>query len=106
MATLDQLAEEIPQPVTVVKLDVEGAEFRALQGAQQAARARAARFHRRVRTREHLQRQGASAAAVQELFEAAEYIAYRIGARSTRLEGEWMRPEGDPNILRSSSRAQ
>ena len=33
MARLDQRAEEIPQRVTVVKLDVEGAEFRALHGA-------------------------------------------------------------------------
>lgn len=104
--TLDQLASEIPQPVSLVKLDVEGAEHRALRGATRLLEDARPDFIVEFEP-VHLERQGASATALKDLFDAADYVAYRIGTRLERMKESWVRAEGDPNILlRPRSRAR
>jgi FkbM family methyltransferase len=98
VTTLDELADEIPRPVSLVKLDVEGAELRALRGATRLLDEARPDFIVELEP-EHLERQGSSVAALQELFEAVGYVAYLIGDGLTRVRGSWERPAGDPNIL-------
>jgi len=97
--TLDDIAGEELERVKLVKLDVEGAELRALRGAEQLiARARPD-FIVELES-EHLQRQGASVEAVRALFADAGYVGFAIGEYGLeRLDAAWSRSGGDPNVV-------
>jgi FkbM family methyltransferase len=99
VTTLDQVAGELLDRTRVVKLDVEGAELRALQGASALFDRARPDFIVEVEP-EHLARQGSSPADVQALFDDAGYVAYEIAERGLLpIRGSWERPAGDPNIV-------
>ena len=99
VGTLDELAEEVLERLTLVKLDVEGAELRALGGAKRIIEHGRADFIVELEP-EHLERQGGSIAEVQELFEGAGYVGYSVDEEIPQpLRGAWRRPNGNPNIL-------
>jgi FkbM family methyltransferase len=99
VTTLDDLAGEWLERTSLVKLDVEGAELRTLQGASQLLERARPDFIVELEP-EHLERQGASVGEVQSLFAAAGYEAFLIGDGGFEaLRGPWHRPAGDPNIV-------
>jgi FkbM family methyltransferase len=98
VTTLDDLAATLDRAVSLVKLDIEGAELRALRGATVMLRDLRPDFLIELEP-QHLERQGCSVAEVQDLFEDVGYAAYTLGDRPERLSGVWERPHGDPNIL-------
>jgi FkbM family methyltransferase len=98
VTTLDAIAASIAGEVGLVKLDVEGAELRALRGAAGLLQGPRPDFIIELEP-EHLTRQGCSVAEVQELFADANYVGYSIADRLERLPGAWTRPAGDPNIV-------
>ena len=100
VTTLDELAGDVLEQVKLVKLDVEGAELRALRGAARLLDGPRPDFIIELEP-EHLQRQGGSAAEIEELFQAAGYVGYSISPAGTLepLPAAWQRPAGDPNIL-------
>jgi FkbM family methyltransferase len=99
VTTLDDVAGEWLERTRLVKLDVEGAELRALQGARRLLERARPDFIVELEP-EHLERQGASLAEVQSLFDDAGYTGYSIGAAGLeRLRGSWHRPTDDPNIV-------
>jgi FkbM family methyltransferase len=98
VTTLDELAASLAVPVTLVKLDVEGAELRALRGAARLLTADRPDFIIELEP-EHLARQGCSVAELQALFHRAGYAGYAIGERFEPLPERWNRPPGDPNIV-------
>ena len=81
VSCLDELAATLPAPPALVKLDVEGAEVKALRGARELVAARTTTFIIEVEP-EHLQRQGTS---VQELRET--FIDYEAFAIETKRGG-------------------
>jgi FkbM family methyltransferase len=100
--TLDALTASLPR-VDLVKLDLEGAELRALLGAR-----RLLAEHRPALIIElepdHLQRQGGSIGEIESLLRDAGYDAFDIVAngedlRFAPLDSPWCRPAGDPNIV-------
>lgn len=100
--TLDALTAPLAR-VDLVKLDVEGAELRALQGGR-----RMLAEHRPLLVLEfepaHLGRLGDSAADVESLLTEAGYTAFEIAVdggatRFVPLPSPWRRPVGEPNIL-------
>ena len=99
VATLDELAGDLLDRVRVVKIDVEGAEERALLGASELlARARPD-FIIEIEP-DHLARQGSSLEGLRRIFEDVGYVGCSIvGARLEPISGPWHRPEGDPNIV-------
>jgi FkbM family methyltransferase len=99
VTTLDAVAGEALERVKLVKLDVEGAELRALRGASELiARARPD-FIVELEA-EHLERQGASVEEVRALFADAGYQAFAIGDHGFEALGEaWTRSGGDPNVV-------
>lgn len=100
VTTLDELAGAVLEQVKLVKLDVEGAELRALRGAARLLDGPRPDFIIELEP-EHLQRQGGSAAEVQELFNVAGYAGYSISPTGTLepLPDVWQRPAGDPNVV-------
>jgi FkbM family methyltransferase len=99
VATLDDVASDVLERVSLVKLDVEGAELRALRGATELLHRARPDFIVELEP-EHLARQGGSIGEVQELFDAAAYVGYSISeGRLERLPHAWGRPVGDPNIV-------
>ena len=100
VTTLDDVAGELLDRVTLVKLDVEGAELRALRGAAGLLAGPRPDFIVELEA-EHLARQDSSVADVQALFEDAGYAAFAIarGQRLERLDGSWEPPGPDPNIV-------
>jgi FkbM family methyltransferase len=106
VTTIDELAADVAHRVSLVKLDVEGAELRALRGAVGLLEGPRPDFIIELEP-EHLERQGSSVVELRELFDDAGYVGYSIGDRIERLAGAWDRPTGDPNILvRPRERAQ
>lgn len=99
VATLDDVAGDLLERTSLVKLDVEGAELLALGGAPRLLERARPDFIVELEP-EHLERQGASIGAVQALFEDAGYRGHAIRAGALEpLSGEWRRPEGDPNMV-------
>jgi len=98
VTTLDDLAATLDRSVSLVKLDVEGAELRALHGASELLRVARPDFLIELEP-QHLARQGSSVAELQDLFEDVAYVGYALGDKPERLSGAWERPHGDPNIL-------
>ncbi|MGH2845282.1 MAG: FkbM family methyltransferase, partial [Thermoleophilaceae bacterium] len=102
-ATLDEMAHRHADRVRLVKLDVEGAELRALEGSRRLLESARPAFMLEVEP-EHLARQGASVAAIQELFAGFDYRAFWIGRDTggpfvSPADGEWTGGDGDPNVL-------
>jgi FkbM family methyltransferase len=98
VTTLDELARCAGGGVGLVKLDVEGAELRALRGATGLLAGSRPDFIVELEP-DHLGRQGCSIAEVQELFENARYVGFSIADGLERLPRRWTRPRGDPNIV-------
>lgn len=99
VTTLDKLAGDDLSRTRVVKLDVEGAELRALQGATQLLETARPDFIVELEP-EHLERQGGSIQGLQSLFEGSGYVAYAVaGGTLQLLLGSWRRDGADPNIV-------
>jgi FkbM family methyltransferase len=99
VATLDEVAGDHLERTRLVKLDIEGAELRALRGAAGLLERARPDFIVELEP-EHLERQGSSLEEVQTLFGDAGYSAFAIGARGLEpLAGAWHRPAGDPNVV-------
>lgn len=99
VTTLDELAGDRVDQTSLVKIDVEGAELRALRGASRLLEHARPDFIIELEP-EHLERQGSSARDVQALFEDARYTAFAIGDKTLEpLHGNWARPAADPNIV-------
>jgi FkbM family methyltransferase len=99
VTTLDALAGDLVDRVKLVKIDVEGAELRALEGASRLLSKARPDFIVELEP-EHLERQGSSLEAVQALFAEAAYVGYEIGEQGFKpLHGTWHRPAGDPNVV-------
>jgi hypothetical protein len=89
--------------VDLVKLDLEGAELRALRGARRLLAERRPALLIELEPG-HLERQGGSVAELESLLEGAGYVAFEIvpdGGRVclTPLRKLWRRPEANPNIV-------
>lgn len=101
VTTLDALTADLGGRVAVVKLDLEGAEAKALRGAGDLIRRDARVFIVELEA-EHLARQGSSIADVRAVLEPHGYEAYAItpAARLVRVVGGW-RPsdDGEPNVV-------
>jgi FkbM family methyltransferase len=101
--TLDALTAPMAR-VDLVKLDLEGAELRALRGASELLRSRRPALLIELEPA-HLARQDGSVAELQALLSAAGYEAFGMTARAsggvtfTALEQEWTRPAGEPNVV-------
>jgi FkbM family methyltransferase len=98
VTTLDEIAASVGGRVSLVKLDIEGAELRALRGATGLLTGSRPDFIIELEP-EHLKRQGCSVAEMQELFENAGYVGYSIAEVPKRLPEKWIRPAGDPNVV-------
>jgi FkbM family methyltransferase len=104
--TLDAILTDQDQArVRLVKLDLEGAEYAALQGAERLLREIGPDFLIELEP-EHLARQGTSAAEVVALFEAHGYRFYAVDADERdglRLKAEPNPGQGGtrPNVLAS-----
>jgi FkbM family methyltransferase len=99
VTTLDRVAGPLLERTRLVKLDVEGAELRALRGAGALLERARPDFIVELEP-EHLDRQGSSLADVQELFRDAGYLGYAIGETGLEpLRGSWHRPAADPNVV-------
>jgi len=101
VTTLDILTASVEGTVAVVKLDIEGAEAKALRGAR-ALVARDAPVFLIELEPEHLARQGYSIGDVRAALEPYGYEAYAITphARLARLTYDWRPPDARaPNVV-------
>jgi FkbM family methyltransferase len=99
VTTLDDVAGDLLDRTRIVKLDIEGAELRALRGASRLLEHARPDFIVELEP-EHLERQGSTVEEVRTLFEDAAYGAYAIGEKGFEpLQGAWQRPAADPNIV-------
>jgi FkbM family methyltransferase len=99
VTTLDDVAGDLLDRTRIVKLDIEGAELRALQGASRLLEHARPDFIVELEP-DHLERQGSTVEDVRALFEDAAYSAYAIGEKGFEpLHETWGRPAGDPNIV-------
>jgi FkbM family methyltransferase len=98
VTTVDEIAAGISKHISLVKVDVEGAELRVLRGAVQLLEGARPDFIIELEP-DHLERQGCSVPELQAVFDDAAYLGYSIGDRLERISGPWRRPQGDPNIL-------
>lgn len=106
VTTLDDLTSCLGERVALVKLDIEGAEVKALLGASDLITRAAPLFLVEVES-EHLARQGASADDLSYILEPHGYEAYAItvDARLIKLSGPWRSPdEAHPNLVLASPR--
>jgi FkbM family methyltransferase len=97
--TLDSIAAD--QVVRMIKLDLEGAEVRALRGATRLLMTVRPEFIVEVEA-QHLERQGASVAELDAFFADAGYEAFSMDDNGglTQLAHEWWtRPSEDPNVF-------
>lgn len=104
VATLDDLTSRFEDRVALVKLDVEGAEARALRGARALISRSAPLFLIEVEPT-HLARQGSSVDDLMAILKPYGYAAYAITsqARLVRLEGSWLAPNPScPNLVLAS----
>ena len=98
---LDDLVRSLPTRPKAVKLDVEGAELKALRGARELLAAGQTSFVLEVEA-EHLQRQGSTVRELQEAF--AGYVPYVIVTRGSTFElqrcrGRWDVLPETPNLV-------
>lgn len=101
VTTLDELTAEITRPVTVVKLDIEGAEARALRGAADLIRRDRPLFMVEIEP-DHLARQGASVADLQAVMGDGGYRAFAMtsAAGLVPLGDDWTpRDPRSPNVV-------
>jgi FkbM family methyltransferase len=100
--TLDVLTADLPR-VDLVKLDLEGAELRALKGASRLlSTVRPSLIVELEPT--HLERLGDSVQELEGLIRDADYEAFGIVSQGSRasfspLPSPWRRPAGQPNIV-------
>lgn len=108
VTTLDELTATFGNRVAVVKLDIEGAEVKALRGASGLIQRAAPLFVIEVEPG-HLARQGSSIDDLAAALRPRDYEAYAItpDARLTKLAGSWHPPDPSrPNlVLAAPSRA-
>lgn len=107
IATLDEIAGPAFYGVRLVKLDIEGAELRALQGGRRLLESARPVLMLEMEP-DHLARQGASVEAIQELLSGLGYRGFRIGRDAhgtfvSPLVGRWVARDGDPNVLAAPS---
>lgn len=101
VTTLDLLTEGLESEVAVVKLDIEGAEAKALRGARRLIARDAPVFLVELEP-EHLARQGSSIADVRHALEPHGYEAYAITPAGSLvwLSGDWRPPDAQaPNVV-------
>lgn len=104
VTTLDALIPPTEREgVTVVKVDVEGAEVRVLQGGDGILHSREPDLLIEVEP-EHLARQGASVGELRALLESSGYLGYRVRWQSQDqlaivAEDQWGVPRRTPNLL-------
>jgi len=103
ITTLDDAVADLPR-LKLVKLDLEGAECRAVRGAASLLEQTRPDFVIEVEPR-HLARQGGSVAELQGLFADAHFVAFALDREEgrtilRRLGREWaaLRP-GEPNVV-------
>lgn len=104
VVTLDSLTSRFADRVALVKLDVEGAEAKALQGASTLIARSAPLFLIEVEPG-HLARQGSSIDDLMDALQPHGYEAYAITprARLIKLKGPWRPPDPScPNLLLAS----
>jgi hypothetical protein len=105
VATLDSLTSRFGERVALVKLDIEGAEAKALRGASTLIARSAPLFLIEVEP-DHLARQGSSIDDLMDVLQPHGYDAYAITSRGrlTKLEGPWLPPDPlRPNLILASS---
>ena len=100
--TLDAVTASLPR-VDLVKLDLEGAELRALQGARRLLAEQRPALIIELEP-DHLQRQGGSIEALESLLGGAGYEAFEIPlaggqSRLVPFDSPWRRPAGNANII-------
>jgi FkbM family methyltransferase len=99
--TLDEVTEPFGDRVSLVKLDIEGAEVKAIRGAQRLIARSAPMFLVEIEP-EHLARQGSSVDDLRASLAPQGYEAYAITAcaRLSRIEGPWLPPDPSrPNLV-------
>lgn len=108
VTTLDALTAPFHDRVAVVKLDIEGAEVKALRGAASLIARASPVFLIEVEP-EHLARQGSTVDELTRALRSRGYEAYAITprARLARIDGPWLPPDPScPNlVLAPASRA-
>lgn len=101
VTTLDALTQDLDGDVAVVKLDIEGAEAKALCGAAGLIARDAPVFLVELEP-EHLARQSSSIADVRDALEPHGYEAFAItpGALLSKLSDDWRPPDAaSPNVV-------
>ena len=104
VTTLDRLTAGFGDRVALVKLDIEGAEAKALQGASELIARSAPLFVLEVEPA-HLARQGSSVEDLMAVMQPHGYEAYAItpDARLAPLQNRWCPPETtSPNLVLAS----
>ncbi len=100
-ATLDDLTARLSAPVAVLKLDVEGAEVKALRGARSMLGRDLPLVLLEVEPG-HLGRQGSSVEDLRQTLHPLGYEAYAIrgDARLVKITGPWQpAPAASPNLV-------
>lgn len=106
VTTLDNLTVGFADRVSLVKLDVEGAETKALRGAAELIKRSEPVFIVEVEPG-HLARQGSSVEDLMAVMQPLGYAAYSItpNARLSQLEGPWRASDpARPNLVLASQR--
>ena len=93
VTTLDRLTSSHGDRVVLVKLDVEGAEIKAIRGARELIARAAPMFLIEVEPA-HLARQGGSVGELEDLLKPHGYVAFAMMsmARVSAIDGPWLPP--------------